>query len=185
MEELKSRYEWLAPTINERGYVIGAEVGCRAGATAGYILRNCPDLQVLYAVDLWGQTLIPKQKAYWQSIYGHMPPARYRNWRVKFDKNIEPFKDQVRILQGVSWEMAGNVLDNSLDFVFIDADHTYESVRKDIKAWTPKLKDGGMLSGHDDHLEGVLKVLRECIPNWIATGVDYVWYCNKEDVLCP
>lgn len=39
--------------------------------------------------------------------------------------------------------------DKSLDFVFIDADHTYKAVTEDIKAWLPKVKPGGLLAGHD------------------------------------
>jgi predicted O-methyltransferase YrrM len=36
-----------------------------------------------------------------------------------------------------------------VDFVFIDADHEYDSVVKDINAWLPKIKQGGIISGHD------------------------------------
>ena len=39
--------------------------------------------------------------------------------------------------------------DESLDFVYIDADHREEFVRKDIELWFPKLKKGGVISGHD------------------------------------
>jgi hypothetical protein len=39
--------------------------------------------------------------------------------------------------------------DNSLDFVYIDANHTYEGVKEDIKYWYPKVKPGGLLLGHD------------------------------------
>ena len=39
--------------------------------------------------------------------------------------------------------------DESLDFVFIDGDHTYDAVIGDIKAWYPKVKNGGIIAGHD------------------------------------
>ena len=41
--------------------------------------------------------------------------------------------------------------DNSLDFVYIDANHSYESVREDLKIWYPKVTNGGYLFG-DDYL---------------------------------
>ena len=43
--------------------------------------------------------------------------------------------------------------DHSLDFVFIDANHSYEAVRGDIRFWWPKVKPGGICAGHD-YLDG-------------------------------
>jgi hypothetical protein len=48
-----------------------------------------------------------------------------------------------------STQAAKYIANQSLDMIFIDADHDYESVLKDIKAWVPKVKDGGCISGHD------------------------------------
>jgi hypothetical protein len=39
--------------------------------------------------------------------------------------------------------------DNSIDFVFIDANHDYDSVKEDISVWFPKVKVGGVIAGHD------------------------------------
>ena len=170
------RYNWLSNTITKRGYTIGAEVGCAGGNTTGRIMRRCENLH-LYAVDLWGP--VPDKEG---------GGTQYKDWdfkhiRTKFNKAIESHVDRVTVLQGLSWEMADKVEDGSLDFVFIDADHEYESVVKDIKAWTPKLKPGGMLSGHDTHFEEVLKAIKELVPTFKATGVDHVWHAKKEDVL--
>jgi Methyltransferase domain len=66
-----------------------------------------------------------------------------------FVKNIEPIKDAINVIRANSWESASLYEDASLDFVFIDADHEYESVVKDITAWLPKVKSGGVLAGHD------------------------------------
>ena len=55
--------------------------------------------------------------------------------------------------------------DESLDFVYIDADHHYESVTEDINAWFPKVRNGGIISGHDycrylDHF-GVIEAVND------------------------
>jgi len=39
--------------------------------------------------------------------------------------------------------------DGSLDFAFVDADHSYAAVRADLSAWWPKVRAGGLLCGHD------------------------------------
>jgi predicted O-methyltransferase YrrM len=53
--------------------------------------------------------------------------------------------------KGQSDVIAKDFLDASCDFVFIDADHSYEAVLRDIDAWWPKVRPGGMLAGHDVH----------------------------------
>ena len=54
-----------------------------------------------------------------------------------------------------SWEAAERFEDGHFDFVFIDASHDEESVRKDIAAWLPKIRQGGILAGHDISYPGV------------------------------
>jgi predicted O-methyltransferase YrrM len=57
-----------------------------------------------------------------------------------------PFLDVVR---GQSLAAAATFADGSIDWLFVDADHTYESVRADIAGWAPKVRPGGLFSGHD------------------------------------
>jgi hypothetical protein len=66
-----------------------------------------------------------------------------------FINNISPIKEVINPIKMTSVEAAALYEDASLDFVFIDADHTYEGVKQDIIAWLPKLKNGGILAGHD------------------------------------
>ena len=54
-----------------------------------------------------------------------------------------------------SVDAAASVPDRSLDWLFIDADHSYDGVRTDLAAWAPKLKPGGLMSGHDYGRGGV------------------------------
>lgn len=71
------------------------------------------------------------------------------NYFEVFKKNIEPVKDYITIVKGSSFDIHSQYEDESLDFVMIDGDHRYESVVKDIYNWFPKVKIGGILSGHD------------------------------------
>lgn len=82
-----------------------------------------------------------------------------------FLENIEPVKNIINKIQiGYSEEKAKLYKDESLDFVFIDANHTYEYVKKDIEAWLPKIKKGGIIGGHDFNIfywPGVVQAVTE------------------------
>jgi predicted O-methyltransferase YrrM len=81
----------------------------------------------------------------------------------KFLYNIQPVKKIVNPVRHTSVDAAKLYEDNSLDFVFIDADHSYESTREDIDAWLPKIKNGGIISGHDysKNWPGVVRAVNE------------------------
>ena len=172
MEKIRRRYHWLADVINNRGYTIGAEIGCKEGLTTSYLLEKCPQIKIYYAVDLW---------AYNTNVLSDFAYDVMKDWnmteiRRDFDSCVKPYKDRLIVLQGISWEMADLVEDKTLDFVFIDADHGYESVCRDIETWRPKIRGGGMLSGHDIHMIGVRRAVERLCPGYKLAGINNVWY---------
>jgi predicted O-methyltransferase YrrM len=74
---------------------------------------------------------------------------KYSGLYETFLANIAPVKERITTVRELSWDGAARYKDASLDFVFIDAAHDYASVVKDLNAWYPKLKKGGVLAGHD------------------------------------
>ena len=64
-------------------------------------------------------------------------------------------------IRKTSIEAAKDFEDASLDAVYIDAEHDEDSVREDVRAWRPKIKRGGILSGHDFVLPHLRKILTE------------------------
>jgi predicted O-methyltransferase YrrM len=66
-----------------------------------------------------------------------------------FLKNIEPVRDYIKPIRKSSEEASADFDDNSLDFIFIDAGHSYEDVKNDLEKWYPKLKENGIIAGHD------------------------------------
>ena len=72
-------------------------------------------------------------------------------------------------------EAAGLFKDESLDAVFIDADHSYEAVKMDIQNWMPKVRKGGILAGHDYNSAwpGVIKAVNEIFLE--AQKIDSCW----------
>ena len=55
----------------------------------------------------------------------------------------------VHTIKGFSAEEAVGFQDHSVDAVYIDGAHDIGSVRKDINLWLPKIKEGGVICGHD------------------------------------
>lgn len=95
--------------------------------------------------------------------------------RAAFEANLKRcgVDDMVEIIEGDSAESAARVADGSLAFCFIDAAHDYESVKRDVAAWKPKLRAGGVLSGHDAQWPPVVQAVKELIPTAEFSGV--IW----------
>lgn len=91
---------------------------------------------------------------------------QFENLYEIFLENIKPIKHIINIVKSISWEGASLYSNESLDFVFIDAAHDYESVLKDLNAWYPKVKNGGIFAGHDYHYDcGVFPAVNEFFKN--------------------
>lgn len=122
----------------------------------------------------------------WQGSDEHQQDHRVQNDTLyrEFLKNIEPVRQWIRPVRASSVEAAAQYPDESLDFVFLDADHSYEAVKADIAAWWPKVKKGGIMGGHDYNTRGdhsVGKAVRERWPEMADPGTDEVgiWYIGK------
>lgn len=151
------------------GPVVGAEVGVFRGLMSKALLER-PDL-TLYMVDSW------------------LPLPMYRIDEDDQESNLLMARrhagDRGIVLHMDSLEAASSFPDGFLDFVFIDADHSYAGVCKDIVAWLPKLKIGGLLSGHDYNNPGeklgkdVKRAVDDCAKRFgfsVELGEDTTWF---------
>jgi hypothetical protein len=103
-----------------------------------------------------------------------------------FNRNVEPIKACIsNIRKGDSVELSKVYEDESLDFVFIDANHEYAPVRADILAWLPKVKRDGVIAGHDYHGDwpGVQRAVEEIFGQDVFKVVGRSWVCKKSDLL--
>lgn len=111
------------------------------------------------------------------------------NWsqgetRDEFIKNIEPVSGWVYVITAVSWEAAKFYEDRSIDFLFIDAAHDKDSKVKDIKAWLPKIKHGGVMAGHDytpdmDDYNRTYEAVNETLGKENISVIKNVWVYEK------
>ncbi len=125
--------------------LVGAEIGVWRGHTSFALLQSFPLLR-LFAVDPWdlggGHTTMPKTVAELQA------------GKQEFLGLTEFAADRRVILQMTSRDATYHVVDNSLDFVFIDGEHLYQNVKDDLILWHPKVRVGGLFCGHDYNGKG-------------------------------
>lgn len=116
---------------------------------------------------------------------GQMYDADNRAGRLLevFRRNMQPVEGHYTAIQGDSAESASLYEDESLDFVFIDASHDYESFHKDLLAWFPKVKIGGMIAGHDfaDAYPGIQRaVIERLAQEEMYLTPSTCWFCTKQ-----
>jgi len=126
------------------------EVGVSFGDFSKCILDST-DVQKHYCVDPWEKN--PQLTKNWGSALANVR------------RILGPYGDRVEIVQAWSPACTPQFEDSSFDFIYIDGEHTYEAVRDDTKAWWQKLKNGGVMAGHDygTDWEGVKRAVDEFV----------------------
>jgi predicted O-methyltransferase YrrM len=94
-----------------------------------------------------------------------------------FEANTADY-ETLTLLRAESARAAAAFEDGSLEWVFIDADHTYAAVVEDIRVWSPKLRPGGLISGHDFGLIDVTTAVTESFGR-VSLGPGQVWFTRK------
>lgn len=131
---MTSRENHLLRVYAECGFTKGAEIGVSEGRFSQAMLDKVPGLQLM-SVDPW-------------LAYGRVSQ---RVCDVRYEHAVQrlaPYPGST-IVRKTSMEASRDVPDGSLDFVFIDGDHRFEAVMLDIILWAPKVRAGGIVSGHD------------------------------------
>jgi len=140
MHYSKTIANYIRETIGEPKF--GAEVGAWAGVTSNVFLHAFPEMQ-LHAIDPWEDGDPENTTA------RRTTKERLQEVHEEFNINTAWAKDRLIVHCMLSLDGAAAVPDGELDFVFVDGDHRYQPVKDDLNAWWPKLRDGGLLIGHD------------------------------------
>jgi len=165
-----------------------AEIGVASGSYSEHLIRNGL-LEKLYLIDPWKDYGDPNAER--GDCYGTQleQDERYNSVVRRFNA----YGDRVSVLRKESLEAANDFEDGYFDFIYIDANHSYDFVKADINAWYPKLNVNGILAGHDYLVgrhgrDGVKKAVDEfCFKNnnklYITGGTKRCppsWYFIKE-----
>lgn len=163
------RWDVVARLCRKHGLARGAEIGVADGRFTAGLLSAAPDVE-LTAVDYW-----PENYPTWDGM--HWTRELQDRHRAAFFDVLALFPERLTLIEVPSVAASLRVDDGSLDFVFIDADHSFDAVMADIAAWLPKIRPGGFITGHDydsRRFPDVVRAVRACFTQ-IKTQEDFVW----------
>lgn len=158
----------------EMGYKTGAEIGVYK---AEFTEIFCKAGLFMYAIDPWkafyGQGRTQQVQKRQDFLYGHA------------QRVLAPYKNK-KFIRKTSMDALADFKDESLDFVYIDGDHTFKAVVDDVCEWTKKVRVGGIVSGHDywstnPKAQNVICQVQPAIDGYVrAFGIDN-WFVFGKD----
>lgn len=172
-------YHVMPQLISATGCKVGAEIGVAFGGHSEAILKHT-QVEKLYSIDPY--TLVhPNTDGYttpdgkffeqkdYEALYIHaLHRCRKYNNRSVF----------IREDSHAAWAL----VEDELDFVFIDARHTYADVYTDIYLWEKRVKKGGIIAGHDyghPSYDGIKRAVDKHFDN-VNVEDGYVWWTFKK-----
>ena len=173
-------YRWftIEKFVKENNWTRGVELGVHDGVNFKHLIKSCPELHLI-GVDLYEAQPDNNGPEKWTpGENGH--PWKHNQYHQNMLKFCEGYSDRAGIIKDYTTSAAEHFAEESLDFVFIDADHGYEGCLRDIKAWAGKVKPGGRVMGHDIHFPTVKQAVTEYFgPNSWNVEDDFIWWIQK------
>lgn len=159
----------LIPFFGIETPIVGIEIGVEGAGGSAALLTYMPNL-TLYSID----------------PFLHMEGKRYEagartqdNFDYLYQKSLEKiasFGERGHLIR-VKSDDAVSIITMPIDFVWIDGDHEYEQVKRDLANWKPKLKSKSILAGHDWQNEEVHRAILEMFKlEEIRLGDDSIWW---------
>jgi GT2 family glycosyltransferase len=166
----------LLPYIEKLGNNL---IGCELGVCLGFTLRYFFDLSTcinkVYAIDAYQP---------YMDHWGQVTQEMVDRWKVGAVQLLDPYKDKIEFIELDSWQAADRISNNELDYIFIDGDHSYAAVARDLRKYWNKVKLGGIFAGHDWNLPPVKTAVENFRNEYNITSRIYhvdknVWFWYK------
>jgi len=167
----------LIPEIAKLGdNVIGCELGVSYGFNLVHFLENLPNISKVYAIDPY--------MPYDDGPGGYVTREVIDSVKRLVQINVEEYKDKVKFIFLPADDAHQDIQNESLNYIFIDGDHSFKAVRKDMNHYFCKVKVGGIFAGHDYHLPEVHQAVAQFrkdnkIDAELKTCANSVWYWIK------
>jgi predicted O-methyltransferase YrrM len=119
-----------------------AEIGVFRGAFAAAILARCPAIERYYMVDPW------RHIADWNKP-ANRADAEFEQVFGEAMRNTDAHAERRVVLRGRTIEVVDEIPDGTLDFAYVDGDHTLRGITTDLVRVWPKVRAGGWIAGDD------------------------------------
>lgn len=128
----------LSKWLHELNLEIGVELGVAAGEYSENLCQDNPQMKV-YGIDPW----IP-----YRGYRDYSKPRTFAKLHQEANTRLAKYP-RYKLIREFSLDALKRFADNSLDFVYIDANHQDPFITQDIEGWSQKIRPGGIISGHD------------------------------------
>ena len=131
------RHYALPEIFKELGFSVGAEIGVVEGVYSARLCEKIPGLK-LYSIDAW---------LVYEGYRDHVNQDKLNQLHKNAQETLAPYNCE--IIRKFSMDAVEDFEDGSLDFVYIDGNHRFVDIARDIDGWEKKVRVGGIVSGHD------------------------------------
>lgn len=165
---------------------VGAEIGVHKGGFSVQILRIVKPTK-LHLIDPWNYEQADEYK---DALYGGKSKGgqaemdkRFDDVRSRFSSHIEA--GQVVVHRGYSSDVSKEFPDGYFDWVYIDGNHLYEFVIKDLEQYYEKVKSGGLITGDDYTERGWWKgSVKKAVDEFVSSSpVELIEIRNRQFIL--
>lgn len=152
--------DFIDEVLSDKKDLIGIELGSYCGNSSEMFI-NSGCFEKLYCIDSWNGI----ESKFTEKI---------------FDETLSKNQKIIKI-KDLTLNVSKQFQYGSIDFIYIDANHDYDSVKNDILHYFPKIKNGGIISGHDycESWKGVINAVNEIFGKPIKVFKDGSWYIIK------
>jgi|TARA_B100001094_G_C17831799_1_gene623571 predicted O-methyltransferase YrrM len=167
-------YKFLIDSVPDGGIFV--ECGSWLGKSSSFLCDHAKDRIKIFIVDTWTGSESELKTMHELALKKNIYEIFLHNMGNRKFTAIK--KDSI--------DASRDFEDEECDVVYIDMEHTYEAVKKDIEYWLPKVKPNGIIAGHDyyDGFPGVVRAVDEKFHKSIVSIMDDItWVVHKKDIV--
>lgn len=154
--------------------IVGAEIGVCLAASTELFMKTVPNITKYYAIDNY-----PSYTDWNGAVFNEDRQSLMKQYAFEI---LKPHHKKIEFVYENSTDFAQKLKDDSLDFIFIDGDHSYDGFTKDLNNYFSKIKTGGIISGDDIKLPEITRGVNDFFAENKSKikSNNKMWYIVKE-----